>query len=223
MKSKITVAMAVLLTSLYAFAGYDPTEGRWTSRDPIEERGGRTLYGFVGNNSVNQIDFLGLRCKIIRLIGHFPGKSEKNQNSDIWTYLINEKPDDCDAVFSISCHMDRFIEDVKEKLPKVNVPTDWPPDNTDIPYRKTEDGNKITCAHFPRLLELSESKIQEMVTTLQGSCCCENVTLTTKCDIDASSDMRKLYEWKEKGIDVGKLPDKNPCTQGDVVYEKPKK
>ena len=43
----------------YAYRYYDPVTGRWPSRDPIEERGGVNLYGFVGNDSVNKIDILG--------------------------------------------------------------------------------------------------------------------------------------------------------------------
>jgi hypothetical protein len=38
---------------------YDPQLGRWTSRDPIGERGGLNLYGFVGNDGVNSFDLLG--------------------------------------------------------------------------------------------------------------------------------------------------------------------
>lgn len=34
--------------------------GRWVNRDPIEESGGPNLYGFVGNDPVNQQDLLGL-------------------------------------------------------------------------------------------------------------------------------------------------------------------
>ena len=34
--------------------------GRWPSRDPIGEIGGLNLYGFVGNDGVNQVDPLGL-------------------------------------------------------------------------------------------------------------------------------------------------------------------
>ena len=33
----------------------------WPSRDPIGERGGLNLYGFVGNNGVNSIDLFGMR------------------------------------------------------------------------------------------------------------------------------------------------------------------
>jgi RHS repeat-associated protein len=45
---------------LYGYRYYDPVTGRWPSRDPIGERGGINLYGFVGNNGVNRIDLLGL-------------------------------------------------------------------------------------------------------------------------------------------------------------------
>ena len=44
----------------YTYRYYDALTGRWPSRDPIGERGGMNLYGFVGNDGVNQIDILGL-------------------------------------------------------------------------------------------------------------------------------------------------------------------
>jgi RHS repeat-associated protein len=50
----------------YTYRYYDPVTGRWPSRDPIEERGGINLYGFVGNSGVNNWDYLGLKdcgCK----------------------------------------------------------------------------------------------------------------------------------------------------------------
>ncbi|RYD76336.1 MAG: RHS repeat-associated core domain-containing protein, partial [Verrucomicrobiaceae bacterium] len=43
----------------YGYRYYDPVIGRWPSRDPIGERGGVNLYGFVGNDGVNQWDYLG--------------------------------------------------------------------------------------------------------------------------------------------------------------------
>ena len=39
---------------------YDPDLGRWITRDPIGERGGINLYGYVNNNPINEIDPLGL-------------------------------------------------------------------------------------------------------------------------------------------------------------------
>jgi len=33
--------------TFYTYRYYDPLTGRWPSKDPIEERGGLNLYGFV--------------------------------------------------------------------------------------------------------------------------------------------------------------------------------
>jgi hypothetical protein len=46
--------------SYYGLRYYCPATGRWLSRDPIKELGGVNLYGMVGNDPVNQWDFLGL-------------------------------------------------------------------------------------------------------------------------------------------------------------------
>ncbi len=43
----------------YGYRYYDPKTGRWPSRDPIGERGGVNLYGFVGNDGVGKWDVLG--------------------------------------------------------------------------------------------------------------------------------------------------------------------
>ena len=45
--------------SEYGFRHTDPKTGRWLSRDPIGERGGVNLYGFVGNDGLNRFDALG--------------------------------------------------------------------------------------------------------------------------------------------------------------------
>jgi RHS repeat-associated protein len=44
----------------YGYRWYDPLIGRWPSRDPIVERGGLNLYGFVGNDGINHLDIFGL-------------------------------------------------------------------------------------------------------------------------------------------------------------------
>ncbi len=44
---------------------YNPSQGRFVGRDPIEEQGGLNLYGFCGNDGVNRWDYLGLLPVII--------------------------------------------------------------------------------------------------------------------------------------------------------------
>jgi RHS repeat-associated protein len=45
---------------LAPYRAYNPSIGRWLSRDPIAEVGGINLYAYVENNSVNLIDPSGL-------------------------------------------------------------------------------------------------------------------------------------------------------------------
>jgi RHS repeat-associated protein len=44
----------------YAYRFYDPVTGRWPSRDPIGEKGGVNLYGFIENIPISNIDIWGL-------------------------------------------------------------------------------------------------------------------------------------------------------------------
>jgi uncharacterized protein RhaS with RHS repeats len=53
-----TLLWAGLGESVFAF--YNPSEGRWLSRDPIGERAGNTLYGFCGNGGPAAYDRYGL-------------------------------------------------------------------------------------------------------------------------------------------------------------------
>jgi RHS repeat-associated protein len=46
--------------NLTLFRAYDSDLGRWLNRDPLGERGGLNLYGYVGNNPINYYDPLGL-------------------------------------------------------------------------------------------------------------------------------------------------------------------
>lgn len=56
--------LLLIAFSNLAQAFYDPGQGRWVSRDPIGERGGVNLYGYIGNNSLNGVDRLGLSSDI---------------------------------------------------------------------------------------------------------------------------------------------------------------
>jgi RHS repeat-associated protein len=77
----------------YGYRYYQPWTGRWLSRDPIEEKGGKNLYGFVGNDGNNRCDYLGY-FKTLEDAGHAGAHeaAEKSArfdiiyNSDNWTY-----------------------------------------------------------------------------------------------------------------------------------------
>ena len=54
------ILFAILLAASHpVFAIFDPTIGTFISRDPIGEGGGLNLQGFVANNPVNDVDYLG--------------------------------------------------------------------------------------------------------------------------------------------------------------------
>jgi RHS repeat-associated protein len=53
----------------YGYRYLNPNAGRWLSRDPIAERGGLNLYGFIRNNQQNEIDSLGLASYVLRRVG----------------------------------------------------------------------------------------------------------------------------------------------------------
>jgi len=62
---------------LALYRAYDPELGRWMSEDPIEERGGINLYGFVGNEPVTQVDLDGLQPGN----RHCPGNGSANPSA----------------------------------------------------------------------------------------------------------------------------------------------
>jgi RHS repeat-associated protein len=56
-----TLALATQARAVgYWGRDYDPNLQRWIQRDPIGERGGLNLYGFVGNNPISRVDPYGL-------------------------------------------------------------------------------------------------------------------------------------------------------------------
>lgn len=63
MKTKTMMLLTLLSLGLSvgreAQAFYNPSTGRWLSRDPIGERGGKNLFGLVKNDSISNRDFLG--------------------------------------------------------------------------------------------------------------------------------------------------------------------
>lgn len=102
----VTLACVFLFAARDAHAFYNPTTGRWLSRDPIGERGGPNFYGFVGNDAIRRQDLLGLlsidskahtvkvsKCEVVVLFGH--GFTKRP-----WTW---EVATGCNAAGAITC------------------------------------------------------------------------------------------------------------------------
>ena len=49
----------------YGYRYYNPSTGRWLSRDPLEEEGGEGLYVWAANDPGTHIDLYGLQCRQI--------------------------------------------------------------------------------------------------------------------------------------------------------------
>jgi len=62
------VLLGLLLLADTTPAFYNPTVGKWISRDPIEERGGRNLTAFVGNDPMQRIDSDGRYWWVVPII-----------------------------------------------------------------------------------------------------------------------------------------------------------
>lgn len=57
------------LLSRDALAFYNPQTGRWLSRDPLQEEGGRNLYAFAVNEPSGRVDLLGLKAITAAFVG----------------------------------------------------------------------------------------------------------------------------------------------------------
>jgi hypothetical protein len=78
----------------YGYRYYDPITGRWPSRDPIEERGGVNLYGFVKNSPANFVDGDGriivTQCPINDKLDELNIKYTHNKSEKKHEYSIGE-------------------------------------------------------------------------------------------------------------------------------------
>jgi RHS repeat-associated protein len=133
----------------YGYRYYDPVTGRWPSRDPIEERGGVNLYGFVGNDSTTRVDILGLadlgpaeilgncHCPVkFKISGNFVTKpiGNRRQRVTLDTQISVEKvlrndagDNECDcSKLRLVQAIQRFTEDASGRQKAVGDPgADW--------------------------------------------------------------------------------------------------
>ena len=89
----------------YGVRYYDSVTGRWLSKDPIEERGGVNLYGFVRNDGANRMDLIG---KFSEYTNCTPENktiietAEKNAQKALQSFIdnIDNIPEDVETFYS---------------------------------------------------------------------------------------------------------------------------
>jgi uncharacterized protein RhaS with RHS repeats len=75
------LVIACLLFPQTAHCFYNPSTGRWISRDPIAEKGGRNLYCFAYNCPISKHDPLGRDSKTFNT---YDGYSSYTVTIDVW-------------------------------------------------------------------------------------------------------------------------------------------
>lgn len=172
--------LLLIAFSNLAHAFYDPGQGRWLSRDPIEERGGVNLYGFVRNDGVNGMDILGLRppdeniqnCVIKVFGGHGQfnpdGRTNKITDERILDAVevpVNINCSPCAAASVVSCSSARICN-INNPIPGTRL------DNGNIPTT-TIYGDPVEetfCARMRQDVEAAK-KHAKTICNKSPSCC----------------------------------------------------
>ncbi len=126
----------------YGYRYYSPSLGRWLSRDPIEERGGLNLYGFVNNDPVNRFDHLGLAS--LEDIKALKEEIEmiENMRNLAWKLIDNYENcrPICGGISSLTAHYCNCFNDAKDN--------------------NCKDFSVCLCIHYPDSLTCEKNAIK---------------------------------------------------------------
>jgi RHS repeat-associated protein len=105
----------------YGYRSYNPTLGRWLSRDPVEEKGGRNLYGFTSNDAIKFYDKLGLQ---IGFSGFAEVDWQHSQPWDPWAIVNALCPFKCNGkAYNPITHCCCKKNGTEQTLPRKEIPT----------------------------------------------------------------------------------------------------
>jgi RHS repeat-associated protein len=168
----------------YAYRYYDPATGRWPSRDPIEERGGVNLYGFVGNDPIYNLDVLGLEASKSKCSFEVVGGHAGQVNDAEKDYKDSKTKTECDRFYGAACF----------RSPDGGLV--WPtPESRNEKGAKDENGKPTNSTIGEELLR----NIQQAEKDADAECkneetCCSSIKLTVNCK---ESDSMKLARSKD--------------------------
>lgn len=159
-------AWVAVLASLFALnygasAFYDPHVGRWISRDPIGERGGLNLYGFVENHPIRFVDPLGLytvkKCNIIIFVGHNRA-AEPHVPSG-----VNNEP--CSAASVVACES----KGIKVQIPIAGI------------QKRPDDSINMSDAAVLALDDFKKAEAHADIFCKTSKCECKEVKISIDC------------------------------------------
>ncbi len=122
------------------FRFYTPTYGRWLSRDPIGERGGINLYGYVSNNPAFWIDPLGLHGGAGGRPGVCTGGDLGDQLNDLGNFIFGPEGWGSMDALGMEMAVSSFTSSLLSKLPHFEPP----PTRNSNPF-SGEPGSEVSC------------------------------------------------------------------------------
>jgi RHS repeat-associated protein len=189
----------------YGYRYYSTSLRRWISQDPIEERGGVNLYGFVENTPVNYMDYLGLigaqtvgKCEIIIFVGHGPHDEASIEKWKVYTEKNNETipavietPNVCSGATAIGCNAGKpgvvTYGDGRGGAGN-QIPSYSPPSNSfDLKKIPEEIGKALTAARSYAREEICPKA------------CCETVKIKVQITPGFRSFLRDQMDFRAKG------------------------
>jgi len=97
----------------YGFRFYEPNLQRWLNEDPIREAGGMNLFGFVGNNSINMVDLLGLKDYSEQETSDILNKARCEMDNTRWPWSLSKMADEHGSGakydYKVNAEFDTFV------------------------------------------------------------------------------------------------------------------
>jgi RHS repeat-associated protein len=159
----------------YSACGYESVSGRgfWPNRDPIQEQGGKNLYGFVGNNPLNAIDPLGLLAYAYTFIlkggetDLYPVNSEGNIGV---SYTISGPQIKCDDT-NLSITLEYFYYYLSPDAIRANADKIWSDTSGLNPDLVSKLGKEHELQHADDQKEWLQTEVPKLLAANPNSCC----------------------------------------------------
>lgn len=209
----------------YGYRWYASLSGRWPSRDPIGERGGVNLNGFVGDDGFGRRDYLGMegsirshvvnKCEIYNYIGRAGVAGSHN-----WTYPSDSK---CFYAYAQTC----YPMSTNDGLPPDSIAPGRPlhefktwfdegEAETSAKANGSPEGENHTLTIVKYILG-SDNKNMMVGDLCDCDCCCETIKLRTRIqhETDLKNDFDHIAKWLNDDGYGG--------TDGNGIWDKYKK